>query len=126
MNGRILELFMKENDAWDDLINRHSKEIPDLENMINAIFDKKKYVDEEVISNVNVLKNEFREQGNHMISIREALAEQQTYLADEKRREPFPVKTLMSQNALRERIRTVEKKFLDLKCNYLNYVASAL
>ena len=126
MNGRILELFMKENDAWDDLINRHSKEIPDLENMITAIFDKKKHVDEEIISNVNVLKNEIREQGVHMISIREALAEQQTYLADEKRRVPFPVKTLMSQNALRERIRTVEKKFLDLKCNYLNYIASAL
>lgn len=126
MDGKILDLFMKENDAWDDLITRHSKEIPNLENMISSIFEKKKHVDEEIISNVNVLRNEIREQGNHMISIKEALAQQQSYLADEKRREPFPVKTLMSQNALRERIRNVEKKFLDLKCNYLNYVASAL
>ena len=126
MDGRILDLFMKENDAWDDLITRHSKEIPDLENMIASIFDKKKHVAEDIISSVNVLKSEIREQGNHMISIREALAQQQCYLASEKRRDPFPVKTLMSQNALRERIRTVEKKFLDLKCNYLNYVASAL
>ena len=126
MDGKILDLFMRENDAWDDLITRHSKEIPDLENMIANIVDRTKHLDEEIISNVNVLKSEIREQGNHMISIKEALAQQQTYLADEKRKEPFPVKTLMSQNALRERIRSVEKKFLDLKCNYLNYVASAL
>jgi hypothetical protein len=126
MDGKILDLFMRENDAWDDLITRHSKEIPDLENMISNIVDRTKHLDEEIISNVNVLKNEIKEQGNHMILIKEALAQQQTYLADEKRKEPFPVKTLMSQNALRERIRSVEKKFLDLKCNYLNYVASAL
>jgi hypothetical protein len=126
MDGKILDLFMRENDAWDDLITRHSKEIPDLQNMISNIVDRTKHLDEEIISNVNVLKNEIKEQGNHMILIKEALAQQQTYLADEKRKEPFPVKTLMSQNALRERIRSVEKKFLDLKCNYLNYVASAL
>jgi hypothetical protein len=126
MDGKILDLFMRENDAWDDLITRHSKEIPDLENMISNIVDRTKHLDEEIISSVNVLKSEIREQGNHMISIKEALAQQQTYLADEKRRNPYPVKTLMTQNALRERIRNVEKKFLDLKCNYLNYVASAL
>jgi hypothetical protein len=126
MDGKILDLFMRENDAWDDLITRHSKEIPDLENMIANIVDRTKHLDEEIISSVNVLKSEIREQGNHMISIKEALAQQQTYLADEKRRNPYPVKTLMTQNALRERIRNVEKKFLDLKCNYLNYVASAL
>jgi hypothetical protein len=31
MDGKILEMFMKENDAWDDLIARQSKELPQLE-----------------------------------------------------------------------------------------------
>lgn len=42
MNGRILELFMKENDAWDDMITRQKKEIPNLQRMISSIFEGKK------------------------------------------------------------------------------------
>jgi hypothetical protein len=40
MNGKILELFMKENDAWDDMITRQSKEIPNLEKMLTSMVEK--------------------------------------------------------------------------------------
>ncbi len=126
MDGKILELFMKENDAWDDLITRQKKEIPDLENMISLILEGKKNLDEEVVSNVSLLKHEMHAQESCMADIKDELAKQQHFLASEKRGNAYPVHTLMSQNALRERIRSAERQFLDLKCNYLNYLANTL
>ncbi len=126
MNTKILELFMQENHAWDDLITRQSREVPVLESTLSKIMTDKKNLDQQIVSTLNVLKNEIAEQGNQMAAIRESLAEQQTYLEKEKRGEHMPVPTLMSQNILRERIRNVERRFLDLKCNYMSYIASAL
>ena len=127
MNGRILELFMKENEAWDDMITRQSKEIPDFEKMLTSMVEKKPYVADEILSSVKILKYEMQEQETCMAAVIEDLARQQNFLLSEKKieAEGYGVHTLLSQNVLRERIRNVEKKFLDLKCNFLNYLASA-
>ncbi len=117
---------MQENNAWDDMINRQRKEIPGLEKMLTSIVDRKKNIAEEVVSNVLALKNEMIQQGNKLEEIREALAQQQIYLEKEKKGDPCPVQTLMSQNILREGVRMVEKRFLDLKCSYLSYLSNVL
>ena len=126
MDGKILELFMKENDAWDDMITRQKREIPNLEHMISSILNGKKQLDEEVVSNVSLLKNKMQAQETCMSDIKDELAKQQHFLASERRGNSYPVHTLLSQNALRERIRNAERQFLDLKCNYLNYLANSL
>ena len=127
MNGKILDLFMKENEAWDDMITRQSKEIPNLEKMLTSIVEKKPYVADEILQNIRILKNEMLEQETCMTAVKEDLAKQQIFLLSEKKieAEGYGVHTLLSQNVLREQIRNVEKKFLDLKCNFLNYLASA-
>ncbi|MFN5055610.1 MAG: hypothetical protein ACK5EP_06110 [Bacteroidota bacterium] len=126
MDGKILELFMKENDAWDDMITRQKREIPDLENMLSAAMKYKKQTNEETATSFQHLKKEMHNQQDFMDEIKHELAKQQRYLANEKKVKDFPINSLLMQNALRERIRIVEKNFLDLKCNYLNYLASSL
>ena len=126
MDGKILDLFMKENDAWDDLIARQSKELPQLENMLASIFKRNHNLDEDVIANASLLKEEMLLQETQMLEIRAHLAKQQDLLAIEKRSLSYPAHSLLSQNALREKIRDIERKFLDLKCNYLNYLATAI
>lgn len=117
---------MKENDAWDDLIARQSKELPQLENMLTSIFNHNHNLDEDVIANASLLKDEMLLQETQMQEIRAHLAKQQDLLAIEKRSLSYPAHSLLSQNALREKIRDIERKFLDLKCNYLNYLATAI
>ncbi len=126
MDGRILDLIMKENDAWDDLITRQKKEIPDLENMLSSIFESKQNKDEETQASVSLLKTELHAQEDNMSEIKMELAKQQQVLAIEKNSISFPAHTLLNQNALRERIRTAKRQFLDIKGNYFNYLASAL
>jgi hypothetical protein len=42
MDYRILDLFMKENDAWEDMISRQKVELPLLDNLISGIMEDKK------------------------------------------------------------------------------------
>ena len=128
MDTRIVDLFIKENDAWDDMITRQSHEIPTLEKMLIEIVQEKKSIGENTLANVTVLKNEMLTQREHMGVLKEELAKQQVYLVEEKKgaSDPFAINTLSSQNILRERIRTVERTFIELKCNFLNYMATIL
>jgi ABC-type histidine transport system ATPase subunit len=99
MDGRILEMFMKENDAWDDLTARQSKELPQLENMLASIF-KRNNLDEEIMANASLLKEEMQLQETQMLEIREHPAKHQNLLAIEQRSASYPTHSLLSQNAL--------------------------
>ena len=127
MDTRILELFIKENSAWEDMIIRQRKEIPLLDKLITGIVEEKKGLNEEMEKVFRHLKNEMHKQEKHMDELREELDKQQKYLVDERKRhigDPYSINTLFSQKVLRERIKEVEKSFVELKCNYLNYVAT--
>jgi hypothetical protein len=127
MDYRILDLFMKENSAWEDMISRQRVEIPVLDTMITNIINEKIGLKEESEKVFRFLKNEMQEQEKHMDDLKLELEKQQKYLVDERRRtigDPYSINTLFSQKVLRERIKDVERSFVELKCNYLNYVAT--
>ncbi len=127
MDSRILELFLKENSAWEDMISRQRREIPLLDKMITHILEEKKEIKEEKTKVIHFLKNEMHKQEKHMDDLKEELSRQQKYLISERKNtigDPYSINTLFSQKVLRERIREVEKSFVELKCNYLNYVAT--
>ncbi|MDX2046495.1 MAG: hypothetical protein SFU87_06895 [Chitinophagaceae bacterium] len=128
MDNRIYDLFMKENDAWDDMITRHRGEIPTLDKMLNEVMLIKKTVGEETLANVKQLQTEMQVQEKHMDEIITALELQQLMLAKERKidSDPYGIDTVSSQNILREKIRSAEKTFLELKCNFLNYMATIL
>jgi hypothetical protein len=67
-------------------------------------------------------------QQEHMGALKEELAKQQLFLVKEKKEDgdSFAINTVSSQNILRERIRSVERTFIELKCNFLNYMATML
>ena len=128
MDTRIVDLFIKENDAWDDMITRQKSEIPTLEKMLSDVVNDKKNIGEDTLANVKFLKKEMLTQQEHMGALKEELAKQQHYLVREKKidGDTFAINTVSSQNILRERIRSVERTFIELKCNFLNYMATIL
>ena len=128
MDTRIVDLFIKENDAWDDMITRQKSEIPTLEKMLSEVINEKRNIGEETLANVTILKREMITQQEHMGALKEELAKQQLFLVKEKKEDGdlFAINTVSSQNILRERIRSVERTFIELKCNFLNYMVTML
>ena len=128
MSNKILDLLIKENEAWDDLLTRQGKEIPDLEKMLADIIKEKHFQGFEFNIIVGNLKQAILDQGSSVKSIKEDLAKQQFFLKKEKKKDEsgYEINTLVSQNLLRQKIRMVEKQFLDLKSNFLNYYVNVL
>jgi hypothetical protein len=127
MNSRILDLFMKENSAWEDMISRQVKEIPLIDHMITGIVEEKKLLKEDMIKIFRHLKSEILIQEKHMDELKDELGKQQRYLTLERNNsigDSYSINTFFSQKILREKIREVEKSFVELKCNYLNYIAT--
>lgn len=122
-----MELFIKENDAWEDMIRRQKVELPMLDAMVSNIVAEKKGLKEDSSRVFNHLRYEMQVQQRSMEELSEELLKQQQFLNTERRRrngDPYSIDTFNSQNILRNRIKDVEKRFVDLKCNYLNYVAT--
>jgi hypothetical protein len=96
--------------------------------MLNEVIQEKREIGEHTLASVRLLKNEMHEQEKFMGELKEALAKQQYLLVKEKKSdgEQFPINSVSSQNILRERIRNVERAFIELKCNFLNYMATFL
>lgn len=126
MDYRILELFIKENDAWDDMISRQKVELPILDALItNIVQDKRLQEDSNRV--FTHLKHEMQEQQKLMAELTKELEKQQLSLITERKRknqDPYSIDTFNSQNILRSRIKDVERNFIEIKCNYLNYVAT--
>lgn len=126
MDYRILELFIKENDAWDDMIKRQKVELPILDALVtNIVQDKRLKEDSNRV--FNHLKHEMQEQQRSMEELTKELEKQQLFLVTERKRknqDPYSIDTFNSQNILRSRIKDVERNFVEIKCNYLNYVAT--
>lgn len=117
---------MKENDAWEDMLSRQKRELPNLDRMISNIMADKK-MREDKASVFSHLRREMEVQEKHMADLEAELEKQQKYLHEQRRRkgdDPHSINTFFSQKILRERIRDVEKNFVELKCNYLNYIAT--
>jgi hypothetical protein len=123
MNDKILELLIKENEAWDDMITRQGNEIPDLEKMLAGIIDQKKIHGTKFNMTVHNFKEAILDQDGSIKKIKEELAIQQHFLKKEKKKEVngYEINTLISQNLLREKIKMIEKQFRDLKSKFLNY-----
>lgn len=85
MDTRIVDLFIKENDAWDDMITRQKSEIPTLEKMLSEVLNEKKNIGEDTLANVKFLKKEMLMQQEHMGALKEELAKQQHYLVKRKK-----------------------------------------
>jgi hypothetical protein len=126
MDYRILELFIKENDAWDDMISRQKVELPILDALVtNIVQDKRLQEDSNRV--FTHLKHEMQEQQKLMAELTKELEKQQLFLITERKRknqDPYSIDTFNSQNILRSRIKDVERNFVEIKCNYLNYVAT--
>ncbi|MFZ9300511.1 MAG: hypothetical protein ACO23V_06000 [Chitinophagaceae bacterium] len=129
MDYNILELFIKENHAWDHMINRQRVELPQLDAMISNSFEEGRgKLRDQSVRVLHHLKKGMEEQRQSMDEVARELASQQAKLTAARDRkteiEPYSTQTLNNQNVLRSRIRDIEKKFVELKCNYFNYVAT--
>ena len=122
----MLGFFLRENDAWEDVITRRGREIPDLERMLEERMADLPTIPAGVRANLECLHGGMERQRAELSALQRALQEQQRFLA--RGREAAAggdgIRSLSRQNLLRERIRSAERSFIELKCDFLNQLSA--
>lgn len=128
MNTADVDIFIKENDAWDDMIGRQKNELPSLANMLRQAIMNRREVDEQMLADAELLRQALLLQEEKMHDMKETISGQKKFLSEKYRTnwQEFGEHSLQRQRILREQIKMVEKKYFDLKSDLMNYVWSVL
>ncbi len=113
-----LTLYMNENEGWQQVLKIQTNEIPTMKQMLTEV------IAEEKIIGKNHFDKQLVEQHKQMKQLNDELDEQQKRLAvDCETNMQYDIDAFCTQDILRERIKAIEKTYIDLKCNFMNYLS---
>lgn len=118
-----LKLYMNENEGWQQVLQVQTNEIPTMKKMLNEIMGEEQLAGEEKAGK-NHFDRQLVVQQNEMQQLNNELGEQQKRLAmDCETNMQYDIDAFCTQDILRERIKAIEKTYIDLKCNFMNYLS---
>jgi hypothetical protein len=128
MGPSKFRLFINENSDWLKAIGEQSTEIPVLTGLLEDASGVAGEIPEKSFTDDHFKKQLFLQKKN-MEELNAAIEEQQKRLEINSRNVmegKYDVDTLCTQDILRDRIRAIEKNFIELKCNFMKYLSSLL
>ena len=120
-----VKLYLAENVGWMKILVAHNDEIPELKKMLPG----EKIVETEARINVEkgLFRNELTKQQEEMTKLNTALDQQQQRLkTDTATKYLYDIDSLCSQDILRDRIKEIEKKYLELKYNFMKFLSTII
>lgn len=124
MNKRLVldevkyKSFMKENAAWQNTIKAQVNEIPlMLASNVHTADQAKENGYDAVLYKQLVLQHSAMQKLNEDIDV-----QQQRLAKDCTVKNEYDIDAYCNQDILRERIKAIEKTYIDLKCNFLNHM----
>jgi hypothetical protein len=125
MNSRFaldtakLKRYLDENEGWLQTLRLQVKEFPAMKQMLDEV--KEGEITRERVH----FDTQLKVQQNVMKQLDEDLNKQQQRLTEDCETNVFfDIDAFLNQGILRERIKAIEKLFIDLKCNFMNYLAT--
>ena len=128
MKTEDVDIFIKENDAWDDMIGRQKNELPSLANMLRQAIMNRNELDEQMLEDAEMLRKALLTQDEKMHDMKETISGQKKFLSKKLNGnwQEFGEHSLQRQRILREQIKIIQKKYFELKSDLMNYVWSVL
>lgn len=119
-------LFINENAGWQSAIKAQVKEIPGLKIMLVAVQNADNITGLADKTGTDIYFNsELMMQQNEMKKLDEAIEEQQKrLLQDCDLKNQQDIDAFCTQDILRQRIKAIEKAYIELKCNFMNYLST--
>ena len=123
------QLFIQENRDWQHVLKAQAGEIPGWDSKLAEVKAAPENIntaiDEEKVAIYFSLQ--LTQQQNKMVQLNEAIEVQQKRLETDCSGNPvFDIDAFCTQDILRERIKEIEKKFIDLKCSFMRYFSTAV
>lgn len=123
------QLFLQENRDWQHLLTSQAEEIPAWDTKLAAVKaapeNRGTALDEEKVA--KYFSHKLTQQEASMKQLNEAIEVQQNRLeTDCYENAVYDIDAFCTQDILRDRINEIEKRFIDLKCNFMRYFSTAV
>lgn len=114
-----LKRYLDENEGWLQTLRLQVREFPAMKKMLDEV--KEGEITRERVH----FDTQLKVQQNVMKQLDEDLNKQQLRLTEDCETNVFfDIEAFLTQGILRERIKAIEKLYIDLKCNFMNYLAT--
>ena len=120
-----VQLYLAENASWMKMLVTQKDEIPELKKLLpgNKIAEQNSRTDIEK----DLFRKELTLQQEEMTQLNTALDQQQERLrTDTAKKYLYDIDSLCSQDILRDRIKEIEKKYIELKCSFMKFLATVI
>lgn len=121
MNATKCSHYIAENESWQKLLDMQIKDIPRIREMIRS-------VDEQEGGQMNIyFTNALLKQEEEMEQLNEELNRQQENLhsgLENKNENLYDINAYCNEDILRERIRGLERKYIELKSDCMKYLSA--
>ncbi len=120
-------LYLNENMEWQKKLSFQNNELPGLEEMLQEVLTVIGLPGKEVTDGDLVILSQLNKQKIRMKELNTELDVQQWRLENDTIHTPVhELQLLCNQDILRERIKEIEKRYVDLKCSLLKYIPVVL
>ena len=119
--------YINENEGWQHILQEQTNEIPQMQKMLGTAEsdnvltkEKKKMTELHFEKQLSVQEKEFNQ-------LKEDIIKQQARLCEDCKTDCMEdINAFCTQDILRERIRAIEKSYVELKCNFMAYLSTVL
>ena len=120
------DAYLKENEAWEDLIRRQRADLNVLFASMGQFVLNHRHGEDERDGRVEFFRTALRDLEEKMLRLEQAITVQMKFLSERKdeRHPDFSQKSLRRQERLRVRIRCVERGFFLLKSEWMTWLWS--
>ena len=118
-----VQLYLAENDHWLRVLIAHKNEIPELKKMLPGFT----IAENDNGAEEDLFRKELTLQQEEMTRLNTAFDQQQQRLrADTEMKSLYDIDSLCSQDILRDRIKEIEKRYIELKCSFRKFLATII
>ena len=119
--------YINENEGWQHILQEQTNEIPQMQKMLNSADSDDVLTKEKNEINEVHFGKQLSMQEKEFNQLKEEINKQQARLCEDCKTDRLEdINAFCTQDILRERIRAIEKSYVELKCNFMAYLSTIL
>lgn len=125
--AKKFQWYLNENKNWQKILQQQTSEIPEMEKVLTSVNCDDAVCKEEIELGRAHFGKQLQMQQKEMKLLNGEIGEQQKRLSKECEVDTDNgIEAYCTQDILRERIRDIEKTYVELKCNLMTYLSTVL
>ena len=121
--------YIKENEGWQYMLEHQIREFPGMNDLLSTVIKGNCLTADEKACGEIHFKNQLKKQQAAMDALNKEISKQQKRLIsqlDNETARANDIEAFCTEDILRERIRDIEKNYIELKTDFMKYMSAVI